>query len=97
TFKVNVSQVNPSWHKSSPPINVGALIAPPPVAVPSHVTGVVAVGLMVAPDGVEADVLLNAGKAMAIASATKIAAIETRHPKRDVLKVRECSGDVEFL
>jgi hypothetical protein len=61
------------------------------------VTGVVAEGLMVLPVGVEADELLNAGKAIASTSATMIAANEMRHPTCDVSKLRECFRDVEYL
>ncbi len=58
TVNVNVSQLSPSWHRSSVPINPsGAFRAPPPVAVPVQVTGVVVVELMVPADGFDARVL----------------------------------------
>ena len=82
TVKVNVSQVNPSWQRSSGAIKPsGALRAPPPVAVPTHVTGVVAVGLIVAPDGLDADVLFKPNDAASSAS-MKLAAIATRRDPR---------------
>jgi len=55
------------------------------------------VELIVAPDGAEADVLLNAGKAIASASATSVAAIEMRHPKCETANLREDCRDVELL
>ena len=64
-------------------------MAPPPVAVPVHVTGVVVVGLIVAPVGVEAEALLKSGSASAVASVTRTAAIES--------ELRECLRHVELL
>jgi hypothetical protein len=56
--------------------------APPPLAVPVQVTGVVAVGLMFAPEGLEADGRLSAGSATATKVAIKHTAINTRRAPR---------------
>src|SRR5215217_2964234 len=86
TVKVNVSQVSPSWHKSSPAASKGALSAPPPGAVPTHVTGAVAVELMIAPDGLDADVLFKPNVATASSASMKLAATKTvRVPNLKVL------------
>ena len=78
TFKVNVSHVRPSWHRSSGLINPnGAFNAPPPVPEPVHVTGAVVVGLIVAFAGFEADVFLKVGSATS-SSAIKLTAIKLR-------------------
>src|SRR5215216_3190420 len=79
TVKVNVSQFSPSWQSCSGAIkSSGALRAPPPGAVPTHVTGVVAVGLMVAPDGLDAEVLFKPNDAAASRASMKLAPIKTR-------------------
>ena len=54
------------------------MIAPPAVAVPVQVTGAEAVGLMVAPEGLDAHVLLNAGSVIATNAAIKPTAIKAR-------------------
>src|SRR5215217_4144071 len=83
TVKVKVSQVIPSWHNSSPLINPsGALRDPPPGAVPTQVIGVVAVALMVAPAGLDAEVLLSPGSAGASSAARKVKAIKPRDASR---------------
>jgi len=51
------------------------------VAVPTHVTGVVAVGLIVPPVGPDARVRLNPGSAAANKAAMKAAAISTRQDR----------------
>src|SRR5689334_16229515 len=60
----------------------GALSAPPPTPVPVQVTGVVAVGLIVPPAGLEAAVLLNAGKMPTTSAIIKVAAMNRRNEKR---------------
>src|ERR1041384_2401597 len=83
TVNVNVSQLMPSWQRSSPPINPsGALSAPPPTPVPVQGTGVVEVALIVAPAGLEAEELLNTGITAAIRATTKLVTIKTRNEKR---------------
>src|SRR5689334_16680424 len=60
----------------------GALSAPPPAPVPVQVTGVVAVGLIVPPAGLEADVLLNMGKMPTTSAMMNVAAMNRRSVTR---------------
>src|SRR5689334_2534057 len=60
----------------------GALSAPPPTPVPVQVTGVVALGLIVPPAGLEADVLFNEGKMPTTSAIIKVAAMNRRNETR---------------
>src|SRR5918911_441313 len=82
TFSVKVSQVTPSWHRSSPPSTSGALRVPPAVPVPIHVSGVVALGLIVPEAGFEARALLSAGNTATNSAAIKVVAIKARRTLR---------------
>src|SRR5690349_11557197 len=87
TVRVKVSQLMPSWQRSSPPINPsGALSAPPPTPVPVHANGG-PFGLIVPPAGLDAEVFLNAGKTAASA-AIRIAITKMRSARRALHEVR---------
>src|SRR5687767_8813542 len=97
TVKVNVSQLRPSWHRSSGATSPnGAFRAPPPVAVPVHVTGA-AVGLIVAPAGPDADVFVSAGSIQTSDTATKPAAINVRSATRALHRYRRRLTDREIV